>query len=36
MRVFSLERHVDNVRKETHVVSVMTDWHKETLCGGQR
>ena len=28
-------RHVDIVRKETHVVSVMTDWRKETLCGGQ-
>ena len=29
MSVFS-GKHMDNVRKETHVVSVMTDQHKET------
>ena len=28
-------KHMDNVPKETHVVSVMTDWHKETWCSGQ-
>ena len=29
-------RHMDNVPKETHVVSVMTKKHKETCAGGQR
>ena len=29
-RVVFSGRHMDNVRKETHVVSVMTDLHKKT------
>ena len=29
-RELSVGRHMDNIQKETHVISVMTDWYKET------